>query len=75
MYFAPAEHNPPHFHVYYQEYRATVGIHTGSLLSGELPAGQLKLVFAWNEIHHEELLANCKLCQNGEHPFIIEPLK
>jgi hypothetical protein len=22
MYFAPGEHNPPHFHAYYQEYKA-----------------------------------------------------
>ena len=27
------------------------------------------------EIHNEELLANWKLCQNGEKPFAIEPLK
>lgn len=26
MYFAPGEHNPPHFHVYYNEYKASVDI-------------------------------------------------
>lgn len=26
MYYAPGEHNPPHFHVYYNEYKATVSI-------------------------------------------------
>jgi hypothetical protein len=75
MYFAPAEHNPPHFHVYYQEHRATIDINVGTLLSGELPSRQLRLVLAWNEIHRENLLANLELCQNGEHPFKSEPLK
>lgn len=75
MYFAPAEHNPPHFHVYYQEHRATIDINAGALLSGNIPSRQLKLVLAWNEIHREDLLANWELCQNGEHPFNIEPLK
>ena len=75
MYFAPREHNPPHIHVYYQEHRATVDISEGKLISGHIPARQLKLVSAWAEIHREELMANWELCQNGEHPFTIEPLK
>jgi len=28
MYFAPGEHSPPHFHAYYNEYKATVDIRT-----------------------------------------------
>jgi len=75
MYFAPKEHNPPHIHVYYQEYSATVHIENCNLLEGHLPNKQLRLVVAWIEIHKEELLANWKLCQNGESPFSIEPLK
>jgi hypothetical protein len=75
MYFAPAEHNPPHFHVYYQGFRATIDINEGTLLSGHLPIRQLRLIIAWNEIHRDDLLANWELCQNGEQPFNIEPLK
>ena len=26
MYYAPSEHPPPHFHVYYAEYKASVDI-------------------------------------------------
>jgi hypothetical protein len=44
-------------------------------MEGELPSKQLRLVLAWIEIHIEELIADWELCQNGEKPFSIEPLK
>ncbi len=44
-------------------------------MEGELPSKQLRLVAAWIEIHRDELLADWALCQNGEKPFAIEPLK
>ena len=43
MYFAPEEHQPPHFHVYYAEHKATVDIRTSEILAGELPKKQKKL--------------------------------
>ena len=46
-----------------------------NLIGGELPAKQLRLVLAWIEIHYDELVADWNLCQNGEKPFAIEPLK
>ena len=36
MYFD--EHNPPHFHVRYNEYRASVDIKTLNISAGTLPA-------------------------------------
>jgi hypothetical protein len=75
MFYAPKEHNPPHIHVYYQELKAVIGISDGNLIDGEIPVRQMRMVLAWIEIHREELLADWKLCQNGEKPFIIEPLK
>ncbi|MBI3985292.1 MAG: DUF4160 domain-containing protein, partial [Lentisphaerae bacterium] len=36
MYFD--EHNPPHFHVQYNEHRATIEIRTLNLMAGSLPA-------------------------------------
>lgn len=75
MYYAPKEHNPPHIHIYYQDFSATVNINSGEILNGNLPSKQLRLIAAWIEIHKEELLANWTLCQNGEKPFNIEPLK
>ena len=75
MYYAPKEHNPPHIHVYYQDFTAVINIADADLIKGELPSRQLRLVVAWIEIHREDLFANWKLCQNGEKPFSIEPLK
>lgn|GEM_PF-300607 len=74
MYYAPKEHNPPHIHVYYQEYTAVVNIEDGMMTLGHLPTKQYKLVAAWIEIHRDDLMANWNLCQNGEKPFNINPL-
>lgn len=75
MYYAPKEHNPPHIHVYYQDFNAVITIEDAEIIKGKLASKQLRLVIAWIEIHREELLANWKLCQNGEKPFSIDPLK
>jgi hypothetical protein len=75
MYFAPSEHNPPHFHVYYQDYKASVDIRTCEIIEGNLPRKQSKLVLAWAEVHQEELMANWQLIMNGEQPFKIQPLR
>jgi hypothetical protein len=74
MYYAPKEHNPPHIHAYYQEYKSSIRIDNGELMEGELPSKQLKLIQAWIEIHKEDLNADWNLCQNGEKPFKINPL-
>ena len=75
MYFAPGEHNPPHFHIYYNEYKASIDLKNGEILEGELPAKQKKLVLAWIELHSEELMANWNLVMNGENLYKIQPLQ
>lgn len=55
MYFD--EHNPPHFHVRYNEHRAIIVIRDGNLLDGYLPARVRGLVEEWAELHSDELLA------------------
>jgi hypothetical protein len=75
MYYAPKEHNPPHIHIYYQNMKAIMNIETCDIIDGKIAARQLRLVSAWIEIHKDELLADWNLCQNGEKPFNIEPLK
>ena len=47
----------------------------GSLIEGELPAGKMKLVNAWIEIHRDELMANWELAVKGDEIFKIDPLK
>ncbi|MEN8254508.1 MAG: DUF4160 domain-containing protein [Verrucomicrobiota bacterium] len=54
MYFD--EHNPPHFHVRYNEYRASVSIKTLNVCEGSLPARVRGLVEEWAEINADELL-------------------
>ncbi|MBA7540887.1 hypothetical protein ES705_33190 [subsurface metagenome] len=52
------DHNPPHFHAIYNEYRALIEIETGEILQGSLPGKQLKFVQVWVDIHKDELLTN-----------------
>ena len=54
MYFD--EHNPPHFHVRYNEYRATIDIRSLNRLDGTIPAKVKGLVEEWAELHQQELL-------------------
>jgi hypothetical protein len=75
MYCAPKEHNPPHFHVYYQDYTAVIDIRSGELTEGKLPSKQLKLVLAWAEMRKEDLLADWELASKGEIPLKIDPLR
>ena len=44
-------------------------------MEGNIPRKQARLIQAWIEIHQDELFADWELCQNGEKPFNIEPLK
>jgi Domain of unknown function (DUF4160) len=45
------------------------------VLEGTLKSAKLKLVQAWIEIHHEELMADWRLAVNGQAVFKIDPLK
>ena len=47
-------HNKPHVHVYFGDYKASIGI-DGELLAGSLPVRQYKLIQAWLILHEDEL--------------------
>ena len=68
-------HHIPHFHVRYQNFKASIAIEDGSVLAGNFPPKQLKLVQAWVEIHRDELFADWELATNGEELFRIPPLQ
>ncbi len=68
------DHNPPHFHVWYGDFKAIVTINDG-IVKGEMPQRALKMIFEWLEIHREELIADWNLAQKGDELFKIEPLK
>ena len=73
--FEDERHKLPHIHVRYAEYKASISISDGRVLAGDIPPKQIKMVQAWVEIHHDELLANWQLAVAGEQPFRIAPLQ
>ena len=68
------EHNPPHFHVEYAEYKAIIFIQENIVGKGYLPNKQLRLVLAWCELHKDELMQNWELAKNGQLLNPINPL-
>ena len=68
------DHNPPHFHVWYDEYEATITIQDG-IVTGSLPRRALKLVYEWLDLHQEVLMENWRLLCNSEAAKKISPLK
>lgn len=68
------EHNPPHFHIKYNEYRGIMSINDLKLIEGNLPKKVISLVLEWAFEHREELLENWNL-SNLKLPLNkIEPL-
>jgi hypothetical protein len=61
IYLPPKDHNPPHFHVEYAEYKAQVDMKTGSILAGKLPPKARGLTEEWRIIHLDALLENWQL--------------
>ena len=74
IYSDDSQHHKPHFHVYYNEYEAAVGV-DGELLAGTLPVKQFKLVQAWAAIHEDELYSAWNKAVKNIPFGRIEPLK
>ncbi len=56
------EHNPPHFHVKYQDFEAVISIEDG-IVKGEVPRRALRLIYEWLDLHKEELMENWTLIE------------
>ncbi len=64
MYFN--DHDPPHFHVRYNEYRAIFRIADLMMKDGKLPKRVIALVIEWANMHRPELLEDWNsLRENG----------
>lgn len=74
-YFDNKQHKAPHIHVRYQDSEVVVAIPDGEILEGKIPAAKMKLVSAWVELHHEELMADWQLALEGQQLFKIDPLR
>ena len=72
MYFG--DHDPPHFHVGYNEFRAIVDIDRLGVINGYLPPRVLGLVIEWAEVHQQELKTNCETIKISGTFSKIEPL-
>lgn len=70
-----SDHLPPHFHAYYAEFEGMIDIKKFEMIKGNLPRRALEDVLDWAQLHQAELLFNWKLCQDGQTPNKIEPLK
>lgn len=67
------DHNPPHFHAVYGEFKVVININD-EIVEGFMPKRALKLVFEWMDLKRPELIENWNLAQKGENLKKIEPL-
>ena len=67
------DHNPPHFHAVYGEFKVVININD-EIVEGFMPKRELKLVFEWMDLKKTELIENWNLAQKGENLKKIEPL-
>lgn len=68
-----SEHPPAHFHVRYQGQEVSVEIQSG-MVTGKMSRRALQMIFAWMELHQEELMDNWVRAQNREPLRPISPL-
>jgi hypothetical protein len=69
------DHEPAHFHAFYQGNEAKIDIEKLQLIAGHLPRRALGLVLDWAELHQDELRANWTLAQQRRPIGNIEPLE
>ena len=72
MYFN--EHNPPHFHAEYNEFKASISIQTLGLIEGKLPSKVMSLVVEWAQEHQNALLKNWDSIKETGKYHKIQPL-
>lgn len=69
------DHNPPHFHVIYNDFKGIISILDFSLLEGDLPPKALGLVVEWAKYHKDELLKEWEFAREFKPLFSISPLQ
>ena len=72
MYFR--EHNPPHFHVEYNEFVAAIAIESLGIMEGKLPPKVLSLAVEWAGQHQNELYENWESLRRTGDYHRIAPL-
>ncbi len=69
------EHNPPHFHAKYAEFKAEIDIRTLQILKGELPKRAKAMILEWADEHRDDLMQDWELARHNYELKQIEPLK
>jgi phosphomannomutase len=69
------EHNPPHFHARYGQFKIEIAIKTLTILAGKFPPKALGLVMEWATLHQDELLVDWALARDNAELKNIEPLE
>ncbi len=62
------EHPPPHVHIKYNEFEASMDLKTGLLLNGSLPPRVLKLSRKWLKQNGSAALREWERMERGETP-------
>ena len=52
------DHDPPHFHVRYQGYRARILIASGEIIDGRPPPTVARLIKEWTALRRDALMRN-----------------
>ncbi len=68
------EHPPPHFHVFYGEFTASISIGSLRMTKGWLPPRIRRLVIEWATVREPELNLAWNQINRGETPDKIAPL-
>ena len=68
------EHDPPHFHAWYQGHEGTIGVRDGAV-NGDLPRRVVALLLEWWHLHRDELAENWRRARAREQLLQIEPLE
>ncbi|MFV0339397.1 MAG: DUF4160 domain-containing protein [Parachlamydiaceae bacterium] len=69
------EHNPPHFHVRYNDSKAMISIKDLAILEGKLSPKVLGIVVEWASQYQNELLEDWNLAQKFAELKKIPPLE
>lgn len=69
------DHNPPHFHAKYGDFRAAIAIETGVVIEGRLPPRVLGLVQEWRRYRKDELNEDWNLARDRKPLKLVEPLE
>ncbi|MFI3325222.1 MAG: DUF4160 domain-containing protein [Clostridia bacterium] len=73
LFLDTVQHNKPHVHVTYGEYKASIAL-DGELLAGALPIRQLKMVVGWLALYEEEVYGAWNKAVQGVAFDKIKPL-